>query len=94
MTWMHSKDGAGNIIRPGDLCVRSTRNGHPEYCIFVGSVWGGKASGGEYGRFLTPSGFTSIKYSNSLLAFDPMSERKAEKGIKDLVRRFYEKGDK
>lgn len=95
MTWMrNNKDGVGNTINPGDVCVRSTRSGKPEYCVFVGSVWGGKGSRGLYGRFVTPSGFTSIKYSNVLLAFDPMSERRAESGIKELVRTFYEKGNK
>ncbi len=92
MTWVRNEDGLGNVIKPGDVCVRSTRSGKPEYCVFVGSVWGGKSSGGAYGRFITQSGFTSIKYTNVLLAFDPMSERRASNGIKALVRRFYEKG--
>ena len=92
--WVHSKDGAGNIIKPGDICVRSTRSGKPEYCVFVGSVWGGRASAGEYGRFLVDSGATSVKLSNVLLAFDPMSERRPTQKALALVRRFYEQGAK
>lgn len=89
---MRNEDGAGNIIKPGDVCVRCSRSGKPEYCVFVGSVWGGKSSGGDYGRFINESGFTSVKYSNVLLAFDPMSDRRPKIATNELVRRFYEQG--
>ena len=92
MTWKTNKDGVGNILNPGDVCVRNIRSGSCEYIVFVGSVWGGKTSQGEYGRFLNRDGFTSIKYRNVLLAFDPISERRAKIGIDELVRRFYEQG--
>lgn len=94
MTWKTNKDGVGNIICPGDICIRSLRNGKCEYIIFVDSVWGGETSKGEYGRFISTRGFTSIKYSNVLLAFDPMSTRTASVGIAELTRKFYEQGKK
>lgn len=92
MTWKTNKDGAGNVIHPGDVCVRNLRGSSCEYIVFVDSVWGGKNSKGEYGRFLNRNGFTSIKYRNVLLAFDPVSERRAKIGINELVRNFYEQG--
>ena len=84
-------DGAGNIIKPGDVCVRY-RSGKLEYIVFKRGVWGGRLSRGEFGRFITDDGFSSIKYRNVLFAFDPMSLRRAEVGIKKLTRMFYERG--
>lgn len=92
MTWKTNQDGVGNVLIPGDICVRSLRGGKCIYCIFVGSVWGSKSSKGEYGKFLTSNGFSSFKLSNVLLAFDPISERRATIGISELTRKFYEQG--
>lgn len=92
MTWKINKDKYGNVINPGDICIHNLRGSGCEYVVFVGSVWGGKTSLGKYGRFLNGNGFTSIKYSNVLLAFDPISDRRATVGINELVRRFYEQG--
>ena len=92
MTWITKKDAEGNAISPGDVCIRARRHTGCEYCIYVDSVWGGKVSRGEFGRFLTSKGLTSIKYSNILLAFDPMSKRRPELGVNELIRRFYEQG--
>ena len=92
MIWKPNHDSYGNVINPGDICIRNLRSGGCEYIVFVGSVWGGKTSLGEYGRFLNRDGFTSIKYSNVLLAFDHVSDRRAKIGIDELVRRFYEQG--
>lgn len=94
MTWKTNYDGQGNIIKPGDVCIRNTRNGKCEYLIYVDSVWGGQTSKGDFGRFLSKDGFTSIKYINVLFAFDPMSKRRATKGVQELIRKFYEQGNK
>ncbi len=92
MTWLNKHDGQGNVIKVGDVCVRSSRNGRCEYCVFAGDVWGGKSSTGEYGRFICENGISSIKYRNVLLAFSSTSNRRPKQGVNDLIRRFYEQG--
>lgn len=94
MTWVTKHDSQGNIIKPGDLCVRCGRSGKPEFCIYVGDAWGGKSSNGDYGRFINADSSFSIKYSNVICVFDPIGDRRSEKGFKEIVRKFYEQGKK
>lgn len=94
MTWINKKDAVGHIIKPGHICVKANRIGGCEYCIFIGSAWGGKRSTGEYGQFITTRGNTSVKYKNVLLAYDPLVTEGNVKEIKELVRTYYERKSK
>lgn len=87
MTILNKIDGAGNVIKPGDVCIRHMK-GKLEYIIYKKEVWGGQGSKGEFGRFVTNSGETSIKLSNVLFAFDPMGKRRPE--VREIIRKFYE----
>lgn len=80
------KDGEGNTIRPGDVCIRH-KAGKLEYIVFKRDVWGTKLSKGEFGKFITSAGETSMKYSNVLFAFDPASARRPKLSV---IRKFYE----
>lgn len=90
MTWRNSYDAAGNEIKAGDVCVRATKSGKCEYCVFSSYIWGGPNSKGEFGKFYTNSGITHIKFSNVLLACDPIGTRNPKHGFNEIVRRFYE----
>lgn len=89
------KDAHGQALHPGDVCVRlkrsKTTTSTIEFCVYERESFGGKGSKGEFGRFITPDGKRSIKYSSVIFAFDPMGDRhsKAEQ-VKELVRQFYE----
>ena len=74
-------DGAGNELRPGDVCVRQS-NGKLEYVVYKKAVWGGNKSKGEFGRFITKTGETSIKFSNVLSAVRPK--------VLEIIRKYYE----
>lgn len=90
------KDSLGQDIFPGDVCIRQVKdkrkfNSTIEFCVYKGDSWGGSESKGEFGRFITPSGTRSIKYTSVVFAFDPMSKRRATSNqITELVREFYE----
>ena len=90
MVWINNYDSQGNIIKPGDVCARCTRNGSTNYCVFLGSAWGGSNSNGDYGRFISDTGKCSIKFSNIIFVLDPLGERIPTEGYKELVRTFYE----
>lgn len=81
---LNKHDAAGNEIRPGDLCV-VYRNYRLEYAVHRKEVWGAKGSKGEYGRFITRDGETTIKYRNVLLATD-----KNKKTAKELIKKYFE----
>lgn len=84
------RDAYGQVIHPGDICVRSI-NDKVELVIYKGESWGGKESKGEFGRFITPSGNRSLKYTGVVFAFDPMGERRNKsEQVTKLVREFYE----
>lgn len=74
-------DGAGNELRPGDVCVRQSK-GTLEYVVYKKAVWGGNKSKGEFGRFITKNGETSIKFSNVLSAVRPK--------VLEIIRKYYE----
>lgn len=86
----NKKDAYGQTLKPGDICARSV-GGKPELIIYKGDSWGGNKSRGEFGRFITPDGPRSVKYTNVLFAFDPIGTRhtRAEQVTK-IVREFYE----
>lgn len=75
-------DGGGNELKVGDLCVRHV-NGKLEYVVYKKEVWGGAKSKGEFGRFVSIRGETSIKFSNVLLATN------RAKAI-EIIRKYYE----
>lgn len=80
------KDRFGQVLIPGDLCVYDKK-----FIVYKGETWGGSSSKREFGRFITPEGARTIKYTNVIFAFDPMGKRRSEASIiKDLTRRFYE----
>lgn len=89
----HKKyDRYGNHIRPGDICTRSKED-RVEYVIYKGEVFGSKTGKGEFGRFLTVDGQTSLKYTSVVFAFDPLSKRRpTAKEVTRLIKKFYEKG--
>lgn len=90
-------DSIGQVLTPGDVCVRLVKDnrnfnkGALEFCVYKGDTWGGKGSKGEFGRFITPQGVRSLKYTSIVFAFDPMSKRRATSNqITELIREFYE----
>jgi len=80
-------DKAGNELYYGDVCVRAL-HGVIEYVVYKKEVYGATGSKGEYGRFVTKDGETSIKFRNILLAFDPLSSRRPKAG--EVIRKYYE----
>jgi len=74
-------DGWGNEVKPGDVCVRYS-NGKLEYIIFKTPVWGGSQSKGEFGKFVTSEGESSLKFKNVLVVNKPK--------IIQLIRKYYE----
>lgn len=86
------RDKDGQILQEGDVCVRAiTKKSGIEFCVYKGEAWGGNGSKGEFGRFITPGGVRSIKYTSVLFAFDPMGKRRANTDeVKQLIREFYE----
>lgn len=91
MNWT-KLDSLGQVLNPGDVCARSTKD-KVELVIYKGSSWGGNKSKGEFGRFITPDGIRSIKYTSVVFVFDPLSERRTRTDIiTGLTRKFYEEG--
>lgn len=83
-------DRYGEVIRPGDVCARAGRGG-AELVVYKGHSWGAKGSKGEFGRFITPDGNRSIKYSSIVFAFDPVGNRRSKaKQATKIIREFYE----
>lgn len=80
-------DKAGNVLLSGDVCVREV-HGVLEYVVYKKEVYGARGSKGEYGRFVTENGETSIKFRNILFAFDPLSTRRARAA--EVIRKYYE----
>lgn len=87
MMTLNKRDGAGNTLKPGDVCIRHVK-GKLEYIVYKKEVWGGNGSKGEFGRFVTAEGESSIKFSNVLFAFDPLSSRRAK--ATKVIRKYYE----
>ena len=88
-------DKKGQQLFPGDVCVRLGRAGpysqNLEFIVYKGEVFGGKGSKGEFGRFITSTGMTSIKYSSVVFAFDPVGDRRSEADeIKTVLKKYYE----
>ena len=84
------KDRYGQVLQPGDVCARTVNN-KVELVVYKGDSWGGNNSKGEFGRFITPDGTRTIKYTSVVFVFDPMGERHAKaEQVTKLVREFYE----
>ena len=82
-------DMLGAEIRPGDICVVYTKQGIKPV-IYIGGTRG-NASTGKFGRFYTPEGKSSIRYSSVIFAFDPLGERRNNsETISKLLRKYYE----
>lgn len=81
------KDKYGQDINPGDVCVWDGR-----LCVYRKHSWGAKGiSKGEYGKFITPEGIRTVKYTSVIFAFDPMGKRRNQSTtVKELCREFYE----
>jgi len=80
-------------VKPGDVCVRLVKTKHEraiEICVYKGDTRGNNATG-KYGRFITPTGTRSIKYSSVIFVFDPMGTRKSDaEEVRILTKQFYE----
>lgn len=81
MVIFSSRDSAGNVLTGGDICVR-VHKGKVEYVVYKKPVWGSKSSKGEYGRFITHDGESTIKFKNVLSTKKPRAM--------ELIRRYYE----
>jgi len=82
-------DAIGAELKPGDVCVWYSKRG------LVPVVYRGETRGngntGKFGRFYTPQGKCSVRYTSVIFAFDPLSDRKNDsEAINKLVRKFYE----
>lgn len=83
------RDKYGQELSPGDI-VAISRKDKVELLIYKEGVYGGKKNGGQYGRFESVDGPTTVKYRNVAFAFDPMGKRKADtEQVRKLIRRFY-----
>lgn len=83
-------DKYGQVIYPGDVCVRASKKG-AEFVIYKKHSWGSKKSRGEFGRFITPNGECSVKYSSVIFVFNPLGDRRSKtEQVTKLIRKFYE----
>lgn len=86
-------DKYGQKLTPGDVCVRLAKNGHDrtiEFCIYEREVRGSKSKG-TFGRFITPSGARSIKYTSVIFVFDTLNETRARTTeITEMTKKYYE----
>jgi len=90
MSFKDKKDSLGQTIYPGDVCARSI-NDKVELVVYRGDSWGGNKSKGEFGRFVTPKGARSLKYTSIIFVFDPLSKRRARTSdVIRITRKFYE----
>lgn len=91
---LKKRDKYGQEIKPGDVCVRLVRGNMTstlQFCVFEKPAWGGKGSKGEFGRFITPDGTRTIKYTNVVFMFDSMSDRRSRaEQVIEVTRKFYE----
>ena len=84
------KDAYGQVLKPGYVCARPTKNKGVEFCVYKGEVNGSKSKG-TFGKFLTDSGTTSLKYTSVVFAYDPITGATSQaEGVGRLIRRFYE----
>lgn len=86
-------DAYGQELKPGDVCVRQIRGGQydrtMEFCVYKGEVR--ESRKGQFGRFVTPTGTRSIKYTSVIFAFDPMGERRSKaEQVNQVVKEYYE----
>jgi len=90
MSFNEKKDLLGQVLNPGDVCARSI-NDKVELVVYRGDSWGGNKSKGEFGRFVTPKGPRSLKYTSVIFVFDPLSKRRAKTSeIVRITKQFYE----
>lgn len=90
MSFRDKKDAYGQVLKPGDVCARSI-NDKVELVIYREETWGGNKSKGEFGRFVTPNGTRSLKYTSVVFVFDPMSERRAKTSdVIRITKQYYE----
>lgn len=84
------RDAYGQVLHPGDVCARSIK-GKIELVVYKGDSWGGKESKGEFGRFITPNGVRSAKYTSVVYVFDPIGKKHSKaQEVTKMVREFYE----
>lgn len=90
MGFRDKKDAYGQVLTPGDVCARSI-NDKVELVVYREESWGGSKSKGEFGRFVTPNGTRTIKYTSVVFVFDPLSERRAKTdSVVAITRKYYE----
>jgi len=90
MSFRDKKDSLGQTIYPGDICARSLKD-KVELVVYRGESWGGSKSKGEFGRFVTPGGPRTLKYSSVVFVFDPLSKRRARTSeVIRITKQFYE----
>jgi hypothetical protein len=86
-------DKYGQVLRPGNVCVRLVKDNLKSsigFCIYKEEVRGSKSKG-TYGRFITPEGVRSIKYSNVIFVFDTISETRSKSNtVRELTKQYYE----
>ncbi len=91
-------DTQSQELNPGDVCVRMVKDnrnfnkGSLEFVVYRGESWGGSKSKGQFGRFATPNGTRSLKYTSVLFVFDPMGKRRAKSAqVNEVTKIFYER---
>lgn len=90
MSFGDKRDGMGQLLHPGDVCARSL-NDKVELVVYREDTWGGSKSKGEFGRFITPNGNRSLKFSSVVFVFDPLSDRRSRTdSVVSITKRFYE----
>lgn len=82
-------DKYGQEIFPGDVCARSKRD-KIELIVYKGDAYGRT---NKYGRFISPEGQITVKFTSVAFAFDPMGSRRSKANqVNELVQQYYEKG--
>ena len=86
-------DKYGQKLTPGSVCVRLVKDNYKstvEFCIYEREVTGSKSKG-TFGRFITPTGTRSLKYTSVIYVFDTMNETRAKTPeIVEMTKQYYE----
>jgi len=83
-------DKYGQVIKPGDVVAYHNKFKGVELVVYQEEAGGSKAKG-TYGRFITDTGITSIKYSSVAFVFDSLYQRRASgREVRKAIKRYYE----
>lgn len=82
-------DAYGQVLKPGNVCVMNMKDKGLRYCVYKDYVRNSRK--GEYGKFITEEGHTTLKFTSVVFAFDPLTDRRAKnQTVSGLVKRYYE----